>query len=268
MARQLARAYQRFQFPDVRSEPQERADTHLAAAPLSRRSAAPNAVAVTSFDWRDHVAIPAPGLQGGCNACTSFAVAATIEIVARIANSASAIAVSAGYLHTCLGHQGEADPSLICAGGIDLFRMLGLVQDSGYVLSSTGDYPFSPAACPTGTVAGSLADFVRVEGTDEARSRLLNGPIVADMYVWPDFFGYTTNQAPVYKPDMGGAQPYLHSVCVVGFDADGWIIKNSYGPDWGDGHGFATIDYASCGLLGAPPPLGLASREAFALTLG
>jgi len=59
----------------------------------------------------------------------------------------------------------------------------------------------------------------------------------------------------------------LHTVCVVGFTAAGWVIKNSYGPNRGVGHGFGTIPYGACGLIGATPPPGKVPREVFAITV-
>jgi len=56
----------------------------------------------------------------------------------------------------------------------------------------------------------------------------------------------------------------LHSVCVVGYTPDGWTIKNSLEPNWGDGTGFANINKkGACGLLTDTPPPGWAQRPAY-----
>jgi C1A family cysteine protease len=41
-----------------------------------------------------------------------------------------------------------------------------------------------------------------------------------------------------------------HAVLLIGFDINGnWIIKNSWGPEWGE-NGFATISVSNdCGLI-------------------
>ena len=48
---------------------------------------------------------------------------------------------------------------------------------------------------------------------------------------------------------MAGHFKGLHAVAVVGYD-DGqrcWIVKNSWGTNWGEG-GFFRIGYGECGL--------------------
>ena len=42
---------------------------------------------------------------------------------------------------------------------------------------------------------------------------------------------------------MGG----VHKVEVVGFDADGWVIQNSFGPHLGN-RGFERVTYGKCRL--------------------
>ena len=75
---------------------------------------------------------------------------------------------------------------------------------------------------------------------------------------WADFFDYSTARGPAYIPDTAREGPYpLHAVCVVGFNELGWIVKNSFGPAWGNGlRASAIIPYGLCALLGAPPPPG------------
>ena len=77
---------------------------------------------------------------------------------------------------------------------------------------------------------------------------------MADLYVWQDFFSYLSNQAPAYVPNTSEPGPYLHSVCVVGYDASAWIIRNSFGSSWRDGTGYRRVAYtAPCGLIGETP---------------
>jgi hypothetical protein len=171
--------------------------------------------------------------------------------------------VSPGYLHTCIGHRNDSDLAQICRDGIDLSRMLLRVQEQGYASAASGDYPFDPRICSNTPLAGGISAAQEIAGPNEAKQRLLTGPIVADMYVWPDFFGYTTNFAPAYMPNQSSGPRFLHSVCVIGFGPAGWLVRNSYGPNWGDGTGHATVPYSECALLGAPPPPGGVPRQSF-----
>lgn len=219
-----------------------------------------------AFDWRDRVQVPPAKSQGDCYSCTSFAVASAIEISLRIADPANRDDVAAQFMHTCVGHAGKQDPHLICRLGVDSRQLLQALKTAGYASSINDAAPFSPSACAKVRTVRPISDFFPVS-EDAAKSWIMKGPLVADMYVWDDFFGYTTSDAPMYIPTNATAGPYLHTVCVVGFSSAGWIVKNSLGSSWGDGKGFATIAKGTCGLLSAEPLMGGVTRQAYLLSL-
>jgi hypothetical protein len=67
------------------------------------------------------------------------------------------------------------------------------------------------------------------------------------MAVYNDFFSYTSG---VYQKTSGSTLAGYHCICVVGYDDNQqcWIVKNSWGPNWGD-HGFCKIKYGQSDLL-------------------
>jgi C1A family cysteine protease len=71
------------------------------------------------------------------------------------------------------------------------------------------------------------------------------GPILAGLSVdatW-DNAAATQGELDAFQPDTvrGG-----HAVCIVGYTADRFIIRNSWGPTWGDkGFGYASVQYIS-----------------------
>ena len=156
----------------------------------------------------------------------------------------------------------------ICALGVDLYAALHLVRARGYVAGGSASYPFPASACSAVQSTGTIASFMPIVDQETAKALLVNsGPLVADMYIWEDFFDFTTSRASSYVADLSREGPYLHSVCVVGFNSEGWIIKNSFGRSWGDGQGFGTIAHGQCALLGSAPPSNRVQRQAFALRL-
>jgi C1A family cysteine protease len=222
----------------------------------------------TVFDCRTQGVISPPKDQGNCESCSAFAVAATIGALLSIAQkNGPLIEVSAGYLHTCLGNAGTDNPATVCGNTVDLQTMVELVQSTGYILAVDGDYPFDPASCSTTQPPVKVKGAPRVAGENDAKSKLVaTGPIVAEMFVWPDFFTYSIAKAPTYSPDMT-QQGYLpHSVCVVGFNTQGWIIKNSRGLTWGD-QGFAVVPYGVCALIEGDAPPGRYPPPAFELQI-
>ena len=83
--------------------------------------------------------------------------------------------------------------------------------------------------------------------TTEQRKRVIafNGPVIAGMRIFEDFPHYKSG---VYRHVTGGLVG-LHAVCVVGYEDDDqcWIVKNSWGADWGE-EGFFRIQYGDSGL--------------------
>jgi len=63
------------------------------------------------------------------------------------------------------------------------------------------------------------------------------------MAVYRDFFNYKSG---VYRHTSGTLAGY-HAVCVVGYSERDqcWIVKNSWGPGWGDA-GWFKIGYGEC----------------------
>jgi len=262
-ALQRVRAYRTFRFPEktyiepltpfMHAESGESAD--LASPP-------------PSVDWRTLVSIAPAHDQGTCNTCTSFSLASAIEILWLRDHPGAPISVSAGYIHTCLGHAGTDDAATICSLGVDLYAGLRLLKSRGFALGKDPSSPLSPGACHALQGSGRLKGFAPVQSANDAKLLLANaGPLVADMYVWEDFFSFRNQPSSAYSPDLSRAGPYLHSVCVIGYSGSGWLVKNSFGPTWGDGTGCATIAYGACALLGAPPPSSGVRRQSFSVRL-
>lgn len=267
LAQDLSRVYRQYKAPRASRHRKRRRPPHpahsLKAAPQAELIQAP-----ASCDWRDKVAINPPANQGLCYACTSFALASTIEARWLIAHPGQPIWLSAGFLHTCIGHAADTDPKTICNVGCDMYAVVTLLQTKKYARSSPGDYPFAPNACSIADRLGTIGGFDEIADGDAAKSDVVNaGPLAADLYIWQDFFSYTTKRGPAYIPDTSTPGPYLHSICVVGFDATGWIIKNSMGTSWGDGSGFATVPYGACGIIGGQAPPGKSPRQAYSITV-
>jgi len=67
------------------------------------------------------------------------------------------------------------------------------------------------------------------------RAVIENGPVDAGMDVYSDFFDY---QSGIYQHDPDADYAGGHSVTIVGFGKydgrDYWVVKNSWGPTWGE----------------------------------
>ncbi|MNL14197.1 Papain family cysteine protease [compost metagenome] len=79
---------------------------------------------------------------------------------------------------------------------------------------------------------------------EEVKAGLARGPVMASMYVYEDFTAYSSG---IYKHTMGQGLGG-HAISIIGFDDTkrAWIIRNSWGPDWGiKGFGYVSYDDVS-----------------------
>ncbi len=150
--------------------------------------------------------------------------------------------LSAGDLFYCGGGD--------CSAGQDVEQALAYATTKGVVPAY--NIPYKPAG---GTCGRGPADLelrvTKISGFINLRSRgtmqdaiQSRGPIVATLRAYQDLKTYRSG---VYR--YNGTAPFLYTqtVSVIGFTADGWICKNSWGPAWGVA-GVFTIAYGECGI--------------------
>lgn len=204
-----------------------------------------------SLDWSKRGVVSAVKDQGPYNTCTSFALTTAIETRHRIAFQHD-LALSPGFIHTCLGPQNLNMP-FEASDAVDLIHQYGI----GYW--TPGDYPFPRDRCTAGA-RYQVGASPMLRGPNDAKLALLQrGPVTATLLMAPDFLHHDGTTPYRLPPNPPGTRK--HYVCVVGFD-DGrncWIIMNSMGKGWGwNGTGIGLVAYGACGMLlppGMPPPV-------------
>jgi C1A family cysteine protease len=132
-----------------------------------------------------------------------------------------------------------------CNHGWQPLAALGYAQAHG--LAREAAFPYTPGNQPCRLVTA----VVKTGNPDSAatilarKQALVNGPAIACMAVYGDFFSYRSG---IYRHVSGPLSGY-HAVCVIGYD-DGqgcWIAKNSWNTTWGE-QGFFRIRYGECGF--------------------
>jgi hypothetical protein len=92
-----------------------------------------------------------------------------------------------------------------------------------------------------------IGSFWGSPSVQEVKAALLRGPLLAGMRVYKDFMAYRSG---VYRhvtgESLGG-----HAVTIVGYDdsVQAWIVKNSWGRNWGEG-GYFRIAYGDISGVG------------------
>lgn len=205
--------------------------------------------APTAWDWRNvggkNYVTPVKD-QGPCGSCVGFGTCATIESNMRIKAQDHNLNVnlSEAFLLFCGGGS--------CSGwgltsGLDYAKSTGVTDEACF--------PYQPHNMPcTDRCSDWQSRLQKIlsyasHGSMQARKNAIAtiGPVVAGMAVYNDFFSYSSG---VYQKTAGSSLAGYHCICVVGYNDSQqcWIIKNSWGDDWGD-NGFCCIKYGQADLL-------------------
>jgi C1A family cysteine protease len=223
----------------------------------SRFSAALNPSATSTspnIDWRnkDGVNWVSPILnQGNCGSCVAFSTIGTLETQMNITSGIPGFnpTYSAEALFMCGGASCESgwEPS----DAAQYLQSTGVPDEAcmPYTSGATGNDVACSEACsdmasrslkitgyshPSGGLFGG-------GGANAVKAALQNGPVVTTMTVYSDFLYYSGG---VYKHTTGSEEGG-HAVSIVGFDdtQQAWIVRNSWGPDWG-ANGFVYVAYS------------------------
>jgi hypothetical protein len=194
-----------------------------------------------SFDWRTEGGVTPMKNQGGCGSCWAFSATAALE---------SRILIQSGLEEdlseqAVLSCNSEGDG---CDGGwmetaYELWMDYGAVREECMPYHEVDTDACIQESC---RVAATLDDYYYVGDTvDDIKQAVLSGPVAVAMAVCGGFGSYTSG---CYEDDCTEIN---HGVAIVGWDdnmcgGDGaWIVKNSWGPDWGEG-GYIYMKYGTC----------------------
>jgi hypothetical protein len=210
-----------------------------------------------AFDWRDECTLPPIRDQDGCGSCWAFGTVGPLEcniaikdgVIADLSEQWLVSCNSDGW--SCNGgffahdyHQWKTDP---CAG-------TGAVPESAFPYVAWD----APCNCPY-PHDYLLTDWAYV-GNDWSVPPVANikqaildhGPVSVAVYVNSAFQGYNGGIFGLNGAGCGGGS-CNHAVTLVGWDDNGgsngyWIMRNSWGPGWGEG-GYMNITY-NCSSVG------------------
>jgi C1A family cysteine protease len=204
-----------------------------------------------SMDWRNVNGTNWLGPvmnQGNCGSCVAFAAVATLEATYRINSGLIWLAptFSPQQLFNCGG--GACDYGWQPGSAASMLKNKGIVDAAcaPYESGSTGQ----DVQCKKNFCAGQTERTFKISGSTspsfwggsaaKVKEALKKGPLVTTLRVYEDFMVYSSGiYKSVSNKAVGG-----HAVSLVGFNDEEryWIVRNSWGPDWGE-QGFIRVSY-------------------------
>ncbi len=216
-----------------------------------------------AFDWRTNNGnwVTPVRIQGACGACTAFATVAAFEtlIMREAGNPDPTLDLSEQYLVSC-GPAGTRDGYAYggCIGNYsdyiaEYLRNVGVPDEACFsyaVGQDTGTEPPCGDACADAAtrmtritrwsyIAPQTSGYLPTP--DQIKAVLVSKPVPCGMYIYDDFKHYAGG---IYEPVSGQDIVGGHLACIVGYDdaQQCWIVKNSWGREWGE-DGFFRIGY-------------------------
>jgi len=222
----------------------ERQDVSIAAAGEVDPSLLP-----ASFDWRRQGKVTAVRDQGACGSCWAFGAVSVLETAIQIQDGQT-VDLSEQYLVSC------NQESWGCAGGwtahsYHLDRMPPTESLAGAVLES--DFPYAGRDLPCSgpyTHPYQIQSWSSIGSWDNPDVEAIKqaiytyGSVQSAVCVGPRFMMYRNG---VFSTDESrDCWPVNHAVTLVGWDDTlgehgVWILRNSWGTNWGD-RGYMLID--------------------------
>lgn len=208
-----------------------------------RPNALPYAPGIQHFDWRDESVSTPVKDQGQCGSCWDFAACATFEESWMYVNKQT-IDVSEQNILDC------NDGGKGCGGGW-ISTVFDYLVNTG--VASESDYPYvARKMTPCNQSVGKpykayawayVGDDDGIPSVEQLKTALYyNGPLAIGINATDSFQRFDFSTGNVFNE--GNTDKINHVVTLVGWDDNkrAWLIKNSWGPDWGM-KGYAWVAY-------------------------
>ncbi len=214
----------------------------------------------SSFDWRNKDGsnyVTSMKNQGACGSCYTFASLGNVESKMLI-DGAGTYNFSENNAKECNWRELNDFQSPLgtywgsCDGG-NYYMMANLFSKEGTVLEADDSYVASDVSCTTPvSYSKTLLDWRVVSDNAVPSTSVLkqyiydNGPVYTSLY--SSFPGFDTYDGS-YTLYYAGSESTDHAVLIVGWDdslshsgpgSGGWVVKNSWGTDWGGTCGYGT----------------------------
>jgi len=237
------------------------------------RLAPQSAPLLDRFDWREQGKVTRVQDQANCGSCYSFASLGSLEAQLLIRNQPR-YDFSENSIIECY-YQARVQGTNGCDGG-NAWLVANYLSTFGTVLESCDPYNPADQLCRTGCpYIKTVTEMWSLYGPNPPAESLKNwlrnyGPLYVTINAgqndaWGNEFQSYDGSYTLYYPE-NNSNLLNHAVLLVGWDDNlqyqggrgGWIVKNSWGTEWGgtcgygSERGYFTIAYGSAGIGSTP----------------
>jgi cathepsin L len=201
---------------------------------LSSAKETPKVSLPASFDWRQKGAVTGVKNQGQCGSCWSFSTTGSTEGCHQI-TTGNLVGLSEQNLVDCSTSEGNQG----CDGGLMTQAMEYIISNGGIDTESSYPYTAEDGTCSysASNKGATLKSYVNVNSGDESdlQVKVSTGPTSVAIDASQSSFQFYSGG--VYYEPSCSSQNLDHGVLAVGWGVQGssdyWIVKNSWGEDWG-----------------------------------
>mmetsp|Transcript_42836 Transcript_42836/g.77838 ORF Transcript_42836/g.77838 Transcript_42836/m.77838 type:complete len:364 (-) Transcript_42836:189-1280(-) len=187
-----------------------------------------------SMDWREKKAVTPVKNQGGCGSCWAFAAIETVESHHAIYNGELVELAPQAYVN-CVENPDHCGGTGGCEGAT-MELAYNLTVEKGVPLESTLPYKAKDATCSKYKAVVKADGYVKLPVNDAKALETAvatKGPIAVTVAAmqW-QLYGGGLFSGCSKSPSTGADLD--HGVQLVGYSQDYWIVRNSWGPGWGE----------------------------------